>query len=48
MIVLLVWSLVLFLRKQPGRIWVGSRAVVAECASLVAMVWVVERAEFYL
>ncbi|WP_171213031.1 HupE/UreJ family protein [Ruegeria sp. HKCCA5839] len=48
MIVLLVWPLVVFLRKQPGRIWVGSRAVVAVCASLIAMVWVVERAEFFL
>lgn len=48
MIVLLVWPLVLFLRKQPGRIWAGSRATVAACASLVAMVWVVERAEFFL
>ncbi len=48
MIVLLVWPLVLFLRKQPGRIWVGSRAAVAACASLVAMVWVVERAEALL
>ncbi|WP_170787691.1 HupE/UreJ family protein [Ruegeria lacuscaerulensis] len=48
MIVLLVWPLVLLLRKQPGRIWVGSRTVVAACASLVAMVWVVERAEFFL
>ncbi|MES0827281.1 HupE/UreJ family protein [Ruegeria sp. SCP11] len=48
MIVLLVWPLVLILRKQPGRIWVGSRAAVAACASLVAMVWVVQRAEFFL
>lgn len=48
MIVLLVWPLVLFLRKQPGRIWVGSRAAVAACASVIAMVWVVERAEFFL
>ncbi len=48
MIVLLVWPLVLFLRKQPGRIWVGSRAAVALCASLVAVIWVVERAEFFL
>jgi hypothetical protein len=48
MIVLLVWPLVLFLRKQPGRIWVGSRAAVAVCASLIAMVWVVERAEVFL
>lgn len=48
LIVLLVWPLVLFLRKQPGRIWVGSRAAVAACAGLVAMVWVVERAEFFL
>ncbi|WP_162896845.1 HupE/UreJ family protein [Ruegeria sp. AD91A] len=48
MIVLLVWPLVLFLRKQPGRIWTGSRAAVAVCASLIAMVWVVERAEFFL
>ncbi|NOD65866.1 MULTISPECIES: HupE/UreJ family protein [unclassified Ruegeria] len=48
MIVFLVWPLVLFLRKQPGRIWIGSRAVVAVCASLVAMVWVVERAEYFL
>nr|WP_253762966.1 HupE/UreJ family protein [Ruegeria sp. HKCCD4884] len=47
-IVLLVWPLVLLLRKQPGRIWVSSRAVIAACASLVAMVWVVERAEFFL
>ncbi len=47
-IVLLIWPLVLLLRKQPGRIWVNSRAVVAACASLVAMVWVVERAEFFL
>ncbi len=47
-IVLLVWPLVLFLRKQPGRIWTGSRAAVAVCASLIAMVWVVERAEFFL
>ncbi|WP_050605528.1 HupE/UreJ family protein [Ruegeria sp. 6PALISEP08] len=48
MIVLLVWPLVLFLRKQPGRIWTGSRAAVAVCASLIAMVWVVKRAEFFL
>ncbi|WP_170560420.1 HupE/UreJ family protein [Ruegeria atlantica] len=48
MIVLLVWPIVLFLRKQPGRIWIGSRAAVAVCASLIAMVWVVERAEFFL
>ena len=48
MIVLLIWPLVLFLRKQPGRIWIGSRAAVAVCASLIAMVWVVERAEFFL
>ncbi|MGV6803127.1 MAG: HupE/UreJ family protein [Ruegeria sp.] len=48
MIVLVVWPLVLFLRKQPGRIWVGSRAAVAACASLIAMVWVVERAEVLL
>ncbi|CUH44472.1 HupE/UreJ family protein [Ruegeria atlantica] len=48
MIVLLVWPLVLFLRRQPGRIWIGSRAAVAACAALIAMVWVVERAEFFL
>ncbi|CUK09503.1 hypothetical protein RUE5091_03186 [Ruegeria denitrificans] len=48
MIVLLVWPLVLLLRKQPGRIWIGSRAVVAVCASVIAMVWVIERAEFFL
>ncbi len=48
MIVLLVWPLVLLLCKQPGRIWASSRAVVAACASLVAIVWVVERAEFFL
>ncbi|MCG7521529.1 HupE/UreJ family protein [Ruegeria sp. Ofav3-42] len=48
LIVLLVWPLVLFLRKQPGPIWTGSRAVVATVASLIAMIWVVERAEFFL
>ncbi|WP_170578191.1 HupE/UreJ family protein [Ruegeria arenilitoris] len=48
MIVVLVWPLVLSLRKQPGRVWIGSRAAVAVCASLIAMVWVVERAEFFL
>ncbi|WP_420586152.1 HupE/UreJ family protein [Ruegeria sp.] len=48
MIVFLVWPLVLLLRKQPGRIWVGSRAAVAACASLIALVWVIERAEFFL
>lgn len=48
MIVLLVWPLVLFLRKQPGRIWVGSRGAVALCAAVIAMVWAVERAEFFL
>ncbi|WP_050606072.1 HupE/UreJ family protein [Ruegeria sp. 6PALISEP08] len=48
MIALLVWPMVLFLRKQPGRIWIGSRATVAICAAAIAMVWVVERAEFFL
>lgn len=48
MIVLLVWPLVLFLRKQPRKIWIGSRATVAACAAVIAMVWVVERAEFLL
>ncbi|WP_170328561.1 HupE/UreJ family protein [Ruegeria arenilitoris] len=48
MIVLLVWPVVLFLRRQPGRVWVNSRAAVAVCASLIAMVWVVQRAEFFL
>ncbi|WP_170335496.1 HupE/UreJ family protein [Ruegeria arenilitoris] len=48
MIVLLVWPLVLFLRRQPGRIWASSRAAVAACACLIAMVWVVERAEYFL
>lgn len=48
MIVLLVWPLVLFLRHMPGRIWIGSRAAVATCAALIAMIWVVERAEFFL
>ncbi|WP_170570239.1 HupE/UreJ family protein [Ruegeria atlantica] len=47
-IVLLIWPLVVFLRNQPGRIWVGSRAAVAACASLIAMVWVVERVEVFL
>ncbi|WP_108858367.1 HupE/UreJ family protein [Ruegeria sp. Alg231-54] len=48
MIVLLIWPVVLFLRKLPGRVWVGSRAAVAVCASLIAMIWVVERAEFFV
>lgn len=48
LIVLLVWPLVLFLRKQPGPIWIGSRAAVATAASLIAMNWVVERADFFL
>lgn len=48
MIVLLVWPLVLFLRRQPDEIWIGSRATVAACASVIAMVWVLERAEFLL
>ena len=48
LIVLVIWPIVLFLHRQPHRVWLGSRAAIAVCASLIAMVWVVQRVEFFL
>jgi hypothetical protein len=47
-IVMLVWPFVIALQKMPDRVWIGSRAVLASAAALVAVYWVVERAEALL
>ncbi len=47
-IVVLVWPIVVVLRRIPGRVWLLSRGVVAGCASIIAMFWVVERAAYFL
>ncbi|MFC3614882.1 HupE/UreJ family protein [Lutimaribacter marinistellae] len=47
-IVVLVWPVVLLVRRMPEPVWIGTRGAVAASVSVVAAIWAVERASAVL